>query len=412
MKILQINKFYYKRGGSESHFIALVNLLRKSNHQVSVFSTENRKNISSTKDDYFIQEIDMSLRNAKKGLNLFYNFKAMRELKKIILSNRPDVVHVHNISHHFSPAILKLFKKFDLPVIMTVHDYKLICPNYKLFNKGKVCEKCIRGRYSQCFLNKCVKNSYLGSLVLSLEAYWAKWKKYYDSVDIFIAPSQFMQSKLIEAGIADKKIKYLPNFLEEVEDNNIFLENEREENYILFLGRLSEEKGLNILIDSFRKIKNKRVKLKIAGEGFLQERLRKIITKLDLSDRIEFLGYKSGEELKKIILRSKFIVVPSLWYENAPYTILEAYAFKKAVLGARTGGIPEIIEEEETGLTFQADDSQDLAKKIDYLLENNEKLKVMGRNGNLFLKYCFNEKNYLDRLLEIYKEEVSKKIDK
>lgn len=410
MKILQINKFYYKKGGSESHFIALINLLRKNNHQVMVFSTKNKKNISSTENDFFIQEIDMRLSNFKNGFNIFYNLEAVKELRKIISLDRPDVVHIHNVSHHFSPAILKVFKKFNLPVVMTVHDYKLICPNYKLFSRGKICEKCIGGKFYQCALNKCVKDSYLGSLVLALEAYWAKWKKYYDLVDIFIVPSQFMREKLIQSGISLKKIKYLPNFLEEKEEFNFFVDGKKD--YILFLGRLSEEKGLDILVESIGEIKNKEIELKIVGEGPLEGELRKNIAKLGLNNRVKILGYKSGTELKQIISQAQFVVVPSCWYENAPYVILESYSLKKAVLGSEIGGIKELIEIGETGMTFKPNDVKDLTNKINYLLEDKSRLKNMGEKGHLFLKYCFNAENYLNRLIKIYQEIISKKVDK
>lgn len=412
MKILQINKFYYRKSGSETHFIDLIKLLRENNHKVTVFSTENAKNIKGKGDDCFIDEIEMNLSNFKKGFNLFYNYQAIKALKKIISNNRPDVVHLHNISHHFSPAILKVFKQFNIPVIMTVHDYKLICPNYKLFNSKGICKKCIGGKYYHCALNKCVKTSYLGSLVMTVEAYWARWKKYYDLVDIFIAPSYFMRNKLIEGGINPKKIKYLNNFL----SINIAQDNSSEEKntrkYILSFGRLSEEKGLDCLIEAFNNISNKEIVLKIAGEGPASTGLKELTKKLGLEKKVDFVGHKPEDELKKIIAESQFVVVPSLWYENAPYTILESYALGKAVLGSEIGGISELIKENETGLTFKIENRNDLTDKINYLLNNENKNKVMGEMGRLFLNKSFGEKKYLRKLLEIYKKEIFRKLNK
>ncbi len=406
MKILQINKFYYKRGGSETHFFELVNLLRKNNHEVNVFSTKNDKNFKAERNDYFIDEIEMSLSNFKKGLNIFYNRQAVKMAEKMILNNRPDIVHIHNISHHFSPAILKVFKKHNIPIIMTVHDYKLICPNYKLFNNGEVCEKCVGKKYYQCALNKCIKDSYLASSIMTLEAYWAKWNKYYDLVNIFIAPSYFMRNKLIEGGISGKKVKYLNNFLS---NSNIEKQTVNEKNfsrYILFFGRLSKEKGINFLIKAFKNVDDKEIILKIVGEGPESTSLKNLVKELNLEKRVNFAGYKSGEELEKIISQSEFVIVPSLWYENAPYTILESYALKKAVLGAKIGGIKELIKENETGLAFEAGNIAELTKKIDYLLSYPKKMKDMGENGRLFLKNNFEEKIYLEKLIKIYQQKM------
>lgn len=407
MKVLQINKFYYRKGGSESHFIGLVNLLRKNNYEVIVFSTKNKYNIKEAEKDYFIDELEMRLGNFLNGFNLFYNWQAIRTLKKIIHKEKPQIAHLHNISHHFSPAIIKVLKNNNIPIIMTVHDYKLICPNYKLFNKNKICKKCRMGKYYQCALNKCVKDSYLASLIMTLEAYWVKWKKYYDLVDIFIAPSHFMRNTLINNGFSSKKVIYLPNFLE-ISNKDIKAIG-GDGKYVLFFGRISPEKGLDFLVKSFGEIKNKDVKLKIVGNGPWENNLNEMIDSLGLAQRIDFLGYKSKEELKEIVARSELVIVPSIWYENAPYTILESYAFKKAVLGCEIGGIKEMIKVDKTGALFKPNDFGEFVKKIDYLLDNPKKLKELGLNGYVFLKNEFGEKKYLENLLKIYQKEIVKK---
>jgi glycosyltransferase involved in cell wall biosynthesis len=401
MKILLINKFYYLKGGTEKHFFQLKNVLEKNGHEVIVFSTENKKNIQDGKNEYFIPEIKMKLNNFLKGFKLFYNRQAVRELKKIIINNKIDVAHLHNISHHFSPAIIKVLKKNNIPVVMTVHDYKLVCPNYKLFNQDKICEKCQGGKFYNCTINKCVKNSYLGSLVMTLEAYWSKWMRYYENVDIFIAPSRFMANKLISNNFDIKKIKYLPNFLNSNEADSDLTEN-REENYILFFGRLSKEKGVDVLIKSIGLLENKETKLKIVGEGEELNNLKKLAKELKLEERVEFLGYKSGDELKTIIKKANFIVAPSVWYENAPYSILEAFLYKKAVVGSLVGGISELVVEGKSGLTFEIGNQLELAKKADYLLANLGKAQQMGENGSRLIKNQLNEEGYYKRLNNIY----------
>lgn len=400
MKILAINKFYYRKGGSETHFIDLVELLRKNNHEVIVFSTKNEKNVASQEKDVFIEELEMRLSNFRKGFNLFYNYQAIKALRKLIEKEHPEIVHIHNISHHFSLAILKVFKEYNLPVIMTVHDYKLICPNYKLFNQGHICEKCQGGKYYHCTLDKCVKNSYFASLILMLEAYWSSWKKYFDLVDVFIAPSLFMRDKLLENGLNKNKLKYLPNFLKNNFNREDFSDLQNNTKYVLFFGRLVEEKGLLLLIKVFGKIKNQEVKLKIAGAGPLEKKINEMIVDLKLDKRIELVGYLEGEKLKTTISNAQFIIVPSIWYENAPYSILEAYALGKAVLGAKIGGISELINDAEYLFSFHTEN--ELAERIDNLVDKFQKNKKEGVAKKLFLEKNFNEKQYLKRLLEIY----------
>jgi len=411
MKILLINKFYYLKGGTEKHFFELKDVLEKNGHEVIVLSTQNDKNNFSGKNEYFIPETKMHLSNFLNGLNLFYNFRAIKELKKIIAEHNIDVAHLHNVGHHFSPAIIKFLKKKNIPVVMTVHDYKIVCPNYKLFNQGKTCEKCQGGKFYHCLAGKCVKNSHLASLVLMLESYWAKWKKYYDYVDYFIVPSQFMKMQLMKNGIEKNKIKYLPNFLDEekLEKN----ESGEMEKYILFFGRLSQEKGISVLIEAMRYIKNENIKLKIAGDGEELFNLKKQAEKLKLENQVEFLGYQNKEQVKKLIANSQFVVVPSVWYENAPYSVLESFSQAKPVIGSRIGGIEEIIIDGKTGLLFNPGNAKDLAEKINFLWKNPQEIYQMGSETSEFFKEKFGSKKYYQGLEKIYsKLSGSKNIDK
>lgn len=408
MKILQVNKFYYSKGGSETHFFGLKKILEKNNHQVIVFAVENKKNISQGNGEYFTREIAMKLTNLKDVFNIFYNYQAILKLKEIILKEKPDVAHLHNISHHFSPAIIKVLKKYNIPVAMTAHDYKIICPNYKLFNQQGICEKCVGGKYYQCTLNKCVKKSYLGSLLMTLEAYWSKWKKYYEYVDVFIAPSQFLRNKLIKDGYKQEKIKYIPNFLEQKISSDQEKEF-KEGGYILFSGRLSAEKGVDTLIKALAKIKDKRIQLKIAGDGEKFLNLKNLAKELKIEERVKFLGHQSSAEVMDLIKKSKFMVVPSLWHENASYSVLESYSQGKVVIGSNLGGTREVVLDNKTGLIFKSGDVDDLAKKMDYLLSKPLKLREMGELGQRLIQNKLNQDKYYKKILKIYQDLIDKK---
>jgi glycosyltransferase involved in cell wall biosynthesis len=409
MKILLINKFYHdkgKAGGVGRHILELQKLLEKNGHEVVPFGMRQKETVPNDYLDFFSEEFDLgeikfSPKSLKNIFKVFRNREAIRKLERLIKKTKPDVAHIHNIYHHLSPAILPILKKNGIPVVMTVHDYKLVCPNYLMFNKGKVCEKCSNGKYYKCFTNKCVKNSYAASFILALEAYFAKLKKYYSDVDLFITPSKFMHDKLIENGIKEKKVKFIPNFFDPG-NFNAGKRNAENEKYFLYFGRLSKEKGVDILVKSLQYINFEDYKLKIVGSGEEKENLEALADGLSLGNKVEFVDYKNGEELHNLISRAEFAVVPSIWFENAPYSILEAFAFGKPVIGARIGGIPEMIKENETGLTFEAGDERDLAAKIQYILNNRGLADKLGKNAKSFLEDHFNPENYYQEIASLY----------
>ncbi|OGI26442.1 MAG: hypothetical protein A3J76_00605 [Candidatus Moranbacteria bacterium RBG_13_45_13] len=416
MKILLINKFYHdkgKAGGVGRHILELQKLLEKNGHEVIPFAmrqkeTEPNDYLEFFPEEFELGEIKFNFKGLKNVFKIFYNREAVRKLERIVRKTKPDVAHIHNIYHHLSPAILPVLKKYRIPVVMTVHDYKLICPNYLLFSKGKVCEKCANGKYYKCFTNKCVKNSYAASLVLTLEAYFVKVRKYYqNNVDLFIVPSRFMREKIIENGFDGEKIRYLPNFFETarsgIENNNV-----RTEKYFLYFGRLSKEKGVDVLIKSLRYVDLKDYKLKIAGSGSEKRNLKSLAKSIGSEDKVEFLGYQSGKKLNDLISAADFVAVPSVWYENAPYSILESYAFGKPVIGARIGGIPELIKQNETGATFECGDERDLAEKIVNFIGNEKSVREMGQRGFEYLQEKFNGRNFYQELLKMYNEVVKK----
>lgn len=413
MKILLINKFYHdkgKAGGVGRHILELQKMLEQNGHEVVPFAMREKETIPNDYLEFFPKEFDLSkitfdLKGLKNVFKIFYNREAVRKLEKLLQKEKPEIAHIHNIYHHLSPAILAVLKKYGIPTVMTVHDYKLICPNYLMFNNRKICEKCSGKKFYKCFTNKCVKDYYSASLILALEAYFVKLKKYYQDVDIFITPSLFMRDKLVENGFDGKKIKYLPNFFESINVNNNNSSNNAEsEKYFLYCGRLSKEKGVDVLIKSLQNVDLKDYKLKIAGSGDEKESLENLASSLKLAGKIEFVGYKSGKYLNNLISKAKFIVVPSIWYENAPYSILEAFAFGKPVIGSRIGGIPEMIEEGETGCLFDSGNEKELGSKIKNLIDKPIYAEVMGENAKAVLAKKYAPNGYRNQLIGIYSE--------
>ncbi len=391
MKILEINKFYYIKGGSERHYFDVINLLKKEAYEVIPFSMKNEKNVNSDHDKYFIDNIDYSKFSLKNIINIFWNFEATRKLKKLIKEEKPDVAHLHNIAHQISPAIIKALKKNNIPVIQTLHDYKIVCPAYTAFRNGQACMKCKGGKYLNCVKNKCHKNSFSKSLLMTLESYLHnRIFKAYDIIDYFIAPSEYLKNTHVKFGIPAEKIIVLNNFISEDNLPKNISSKEKEDDYFLYFGRLSNEKGIGLLVDVFRDLDDN-YKLKLVGDGPMRDELKRQIEKENLQEKIELLGYKKGDELINLIQNAKAVLLPSICLENMPYSMLEAMYLGKVLIASETGGIPEIIKDGENGFLFRMGSKQDLIQRIKSL-DSYDLVKISKRAKETVNK--LNSKNY------------------
>jgi len=406
MKILQVNKFNYPKGGADKYFLDLSTALEQVGHQVAVFSMADKNNLPSAWSNYFVSNFDFNNLNFLKKLlapeRIIYSLEAKRKFEKLIEDFRPDIIHIHNIYHQISPSILDVARRYKIPVIMHLHDYKLICPNYQLFTGGRPCEACRPDKYYQCIKKRCFKNSLSQSLLAALEMYIHHkiLKIYKKNVTVFIAPSNFMKNKVMEFNWPGDKIAVITNpysgILEDANDKNI-LSYAAEENYLLYFGRLSPEKDVKTLIEIA--IKNN-WPLKIVGQGPEEAMLKKVTTN---NPPIEFTGFKSGTDLQNIILKARAIIIPSISYDNMPLSLLEALRLGKIVIASRIGGLPEIIEDGVNGLLFTPGDEAELTAKI-RSLENLDKpaMKLAARVS----VESFSLKNNLNALEKIYEEAV------
>lgn len=403
MKILLINKSLYPKGGDAISTITTGNLLSSKGHKVMFWGMTHPLNPEYQYKDCFVSHIDYHnpggvKKQLRMAINMLYSFEAKRNIEKLIEIERPDIVHLNNFAHQISPSILHVFKRYNIPVVMTMRDYKLICPIYTMLLHDKPCERCKNGRYYQCLINKCSKHSFLKSLLNTMEMYLHHNVMHiYDLINVYISPSKFLKSKCEEMGFYGKII-YLSNFVS-VED---YIPHYKwVENFIVYFGRLSEEKGLFTLIDAVKNIPN--ITLKIIGEGPLKESLELKVESLKLNN-VKFLGYKTGQELKDEIRNAMFIVCPSEWYENNPRSIIEGFALGKCAIGARIGGIPELVRDNETGLTFESGNPDDLRSKIEYLTKHPDKISEMGRNARELVEKELNAEKHYSQLINIYQK--------
>lgn len=401
MKILMINKFHYLKGGSERAVFDLTKLLEENGHEVINFSMQNERNIKSNK--YFITDVNLEKFNIINIIKFFYNYQAVRNLKKLIKNEKPDLAHLHNIAHQFGPAIIKTLKNKNIPVIQTLHDYKLICPNSKLYSRNEICQQCLGGKYYKCFLRKCMHGSRLKSFLGMLEAYLNNLK-YYDLVDLFIAPSQFMKDICVKFGVPENKIKVVYNFIGAADQIN---KNLAAKKFILYFGRLAPEKGVDILIKAYAKLSTE-LRLYILGDGPMKKDLEFLAKNSGLAEKINFISHKSGRELQEFIGGAEFIVAPSRWFENAPYSVIEAMAMGKTVIASGLGGLKEMIRRGVDGFLFKADDINDLAKTMGYAINHPELAKIVGIQAIKSVELKNDPRNYYVKLLDIYKMAILK----
>ena len=353
MKIFFANKFFYPKGGSETVFFQERKFLLNNGHKVIDFSMEHPDNLFSEHCDYFAPSVDyrsadktrksMSFfKNLRMAINFVHNRKVVQRLTALIQKEKPDIAHLHNIYHQLTPAIIPILKNAGARVVLTLHDYKLICPTYSMFNDGASCNKCEGKYFGQATINRCQEGSYFKSCLLSIEGYWHKWMRSYDKVDLFLCPSQFIGDMVSKYRIDRKRIRVLHNGI----DVKIYNCSEQDDEYAIYFGRISKEKGVETLLKAHQSLSN-RLPLKIVGVGPVMPELRKRYLKA------EFAGYKTGEELKELIRRASFVVVPSEWHENCSMSVLESMAYGKPIIASRVGGMPEQIEDNKTGLLFE-----------------------------------------------------------
>ncbi|PIR74204.1 MAG: hypothetical protein COU35_04050 [Candidatus Magasanikbacteria bacterium CG10_big_fil_rev_8_21_14_0_10_47_10] len=363
MNILQVHKYYWPRDGATNYMLRLSDMLREQGHTVIPFSMRGKHNLPTPYSKFFVSEMDLAKPEAvgfadkiRYAGRMLYSFEAKKKMRRLLSVEDIDIAHVHNIYHHISPSIFGELKRKHIPIVMTLHDYKLICPNYSLFHHGAVHEEDCAGWYGTCVKNRCMKDSRVQSRIVRAEMiFHHKVMKFYEhAVDAFIAPSEFMMKLCVKYGWP--KEKFVP--IVHPVDTTTFSVSEKGGDYVAFVGRLSEEKGLDVLLDAAKQTAD--IPYVIIGDGPERKNIQARIKKERIHN-IRLTGFESGERLRKLMDGARLFVVPSIWYENYPLSVLEPKAKAKVVIGTKIGGIPELLPAD---LLVEPGDATDLAKKI------------------------------------------------
>jgi len=399
--LLSVNNYFYRRGGAEVVFSSQNEMLSNLGWKIVPFAMKHEKNDESIYADGFVDEIEFGksyglMQKLSMASKIVYSFEARKKIEQCINNTSPDIAHLHNIYHHISPSILSSLKNKQVPIVMTLHDLKIACPAYKMLTHDGVCERCKSGSFLPLIQQKCNKNSKGLSALIAFESTVHKALKSYEKVDKFIVPSKFYLEKFVEWGWDRSRFVYIPNCIE----ISHFKADVTPGTSFVFFGRLSEEKGMMTLLKA-AVIAD--VPVEIVGEGELSQQARDYAAEHELD--VQFHGYQRGEDLYAIIRGARAIVLPSEWYENAPISILEAYALGKPVIGADIGGIPEMVREGETGLLFPSGDHHALAEALKTVQGMPDReLAAMGKEGRQWVEASFSAEQYQQSLLKLYRE--------
>lgn len=398
--LLSINNYYYPRGGAETVFLSHNRLLEADGWSVVPFSMRHPNNLESSWSEYFVEEIEHGasysfLEKLRRVPKVVYSLESRDKIGRLLRDCGADICHAHNIYHHISPSVFSEIKRHKLPVVLTLHDLKLCCPAYNMLSRDGLCERCKGGREYNVLLHRCVKDSSSLSLVVLAEALLHKalgtYSKY---VDRFVVPSRFYLEKFVEWGWPREKFVHIPNFIPVSEYTPDYGVQER----FVYFGRLSREKGLSTLI---RAVARAGVPLNIVGTGPEEEDLQRLA--YELSADVKFYGYMRGKALHDIIRSSRSLVLASEWYENAPMSVLEAYALGKPVIGANIGGIPELIQQNVTGLIFESGSVDSLATALRTAADIPAYTQSnMGRAGRDWVESQFSSSVYKEKVLALY----------
>ena len=401
-RLLTVNTYHYRRGGSDSLAFEHEDLFTQAGWSVGWFAMHHPENLSTPWDRHFVDELQFGFeytpwQKLRMAGKVVYSLEASRKLSALIADWRPDVAHSHCIYHHLSPSVLVTLRRHGIPSVMTAHDLKLACPAYKMLNQYGICERCREGNLLHVVKNRCIHESLAASSLVMVESMVHKalglYRRYLDKI---ISPSLFYRQKLLEWGWPSDRVVYIPNFVSVSNE----LPPDSKGDYFLYFGRLAPEKGVATLIEAAAACG---VALKIVGTGPLESELRAMVPENNRG--IEFLGYLAGEQLRRVIAGSQAVVLPSEWYENAPMSVLEAYALGKPVIGADVGGIPELVRSDVSGFLFESGNAEDLATRLEqFQALGHSQARELGLSARQLVLREYTAERYLEAVSALYEE--------
>lgn len=406
MRVLLVHKFLHITGGAEVFLFETAKALTEAGHEVAFMSTQDAENEVSPWSRYFTRAPQFRSGNPLARIAsvgpIVHSFAAAKSTRALIQEFRPDVAHVFNVFTHLSPSVLKACADSGVPVLMSCNDYKHICPNYKLYHHGRICEECADGHFMHAVRNRCCQDSLAFSVAGAIESSVHAWTDVVRSnVDTFLFSSDFMAHKTEEFWGRDS---FAWGKLRNPFDSPAVPESFTEGDYVLFVGRFVEEKGAELLVRAAAHAPH--IPIVLVGSGPEELRICGLVESLAIKN-VRMVGPKWGVELDGYLAGARFVVVPSIWHENYPYVVLQSFAHGKAIIGANRGGIPELVESGSTGVLFEPDDLESLVTALSELWDDPDRSRAMGHAAKEYSDASFNPGVFIDELASCYRGVVT-----
>jgi glycosyltransferase involved in cell wall biosynthesis len=402
MRILHVNKFLYRRGGAEGYMLDLAALQRSRGHEVALFGMEHPENAAEPYARHFPPFVELEpppagvIKKASAVGRMIYSPSSRRGVERVLAEFRPDVVHLHNIYHQLSPSVVAGIRRAGVPQVMTLHDYKLACPSYQLLDHGEVCSACLVGGFRQAVIRRCKSSSLGQSALLATESWMHRVTGAYQPVAAFVCPSRFMAELMATARVFPDRMHVVNHFI----DIAATPVKQRPGGPIVFAGRLSREKGVDVLIEAVA-LHGPDVRLEIAGDGPQRLELLRLANER-APGRVRFHGRLDRDALHELVREGAALAVPSRWYENQPMTVLEAFACGVPVLATSLGGLPELVEPGVDGMVVPPNDPRALADAIGSVLTDPAAALAMGVAARRKVADKFTPERHLARLDDVY----------
>lgn len=397
MRILLIHNKYGKFSGEESVLEAQKILLEEQGNTVQLYSRSSEELIG------FWSKVNAFL----SGFN---NFRSVSEIKQLIFFFRPEIVHIHNLYPLISPSVLRIIHRLHIPIVMAVHNYRLVCPNGLFFTHGEICERCAGGKEWNCIIKNC-EGSIAKSVGYALRNFYARKRGLYSSnVSRFVCLTEFQKEKLFENGFSEEKMSVIPAFLNVIPIGELARSPKK---YIAFSGRVNQQKGFDLIISAMELLEIRNVStniLPLLAAGQIDQNFSK---QFEIPKNIQLQGMLPKEQMNEFYRKANFLVFASRSYEGAPMVFFEAMQHRLPVIAPRLGAYPEMIENGFNGLLFNPGDPEDLADKIKILSSNQDLCRRLGENGYRKLAEKYSPEIYYQQLISIYNELQDRlKIDK
>lgn len=403
MKVLIVNKFLYPNGGSETYIFKIGKQLAEKGHEVQYFGMEHEGRIVGNRVESYTSSMDFHTGKIGKLLypfKIIYSLEARRKLRPVLEDFAPDVVHLNNFNFQLTPSILYEIERYErksgkqIRIIYTAHDYQLVCPNHLLLRplEYEPCERCLQNGFQECIRGRCIHGSRIKSILGYMEGTLYKKLHTYRKLDAVICPSRFLRDRLAQYEDLRDKLLVMHNFVDK-EDMQEEGDPQKETSggYILYFGRFCQEKGVGTLLQVCRSLPQ--IPFVFAGSGPMEEEVNAV-------KNVENRGFVSGEALYRLIAEAAFCVVPSEWYENCPFSVMESQIYGTPVLASAIGGIPELIKDGETGELFTPGNEDELREKTEKLWKDRERL---GRYTENCRSVQFDTtEEYCEKLMEVY----------